>query len=243
MNKYGLIGKDVSYSYSKQHFEQKFTAEDIKATYQNFDISDIGGVQQIFNIETDLKGLNVTIPYKEKIIPFLDELDETAQKIGAVNTIKLLPGGKRIGYNTDAFGFIKSIFPLLRNQHTNALVLGTGGASKAIMHCLNSLGIQGKQVSRTPEAHQCSYDQLDEKIMTSHYLIINCTPLGTAPNTGQCPDIPYKFISHKHFLFDLIYNPPITKFLALGKQLGAQISNGQKMLEFQAEQSWDIWNS
>ncbi len=241
MNTYGLIGNPVEHSFSEKYFTEKFKREKIEAKYKTFKLKDITELQDIIKKEGDLKGLNVTIPFKEEVIPFLDEVEAQAESIGAVNTIKF-EDGKRIGYNSDVFGFMKSLFPLIEKQHTNALVLGTGGASKAIVHALHSLGIDYKMVSRSPKTNQFSYEEIDEDIMNEYKLIINCTPLGTYPKTEESPAIPYKFLTPQHLLYDLTYNPPITQFLANGQQRGCKIFNGQKMLEFQAERSWEIWN-
>lgn len=242
MDKYGLIGKSIDYSFSKEFFRKKFSSEGILATYQNFHLPEISEVETLLKNKKHLKGLNVTIPYKEKILPYLDEISPEAQKIGAVNTIEIHQG-KLIGHNTDSIGFRKAIAPLLKKQHQHALILGTGGASKAIAHGLEILDIQFKFVSRKPIKNHYSYDQLSEAIMQQHLLLINCTPLGTFPHTDESPAIPYNYISKQHLLFDLTYNPPLTTFLAKGKKQGAQTSNGQKMLEFQAEKAWSIWNN
>jgi shikimate dehydrogenase len=242
MSKFGLIGKHIDYSFSKTFFTKKFKNEGLPHSYQNFDIKAIDEFPKIIKSTTNLKGLNVTIPYKEVIIPYLDQLDETAQKIGAVNTIKLTEEGKLIGYNTDYYGFKKSIVPYLKSNHKNALILGTGGASKAIAYALKQLGIRFNYVSRTSfNEADYTYDMLTEDIITEHQIIINCTPLGTHPNVNDCPEIPYDSISKTHILFDLIYNPQETRFLAIGKQKGAIICNGLNMLELQAEKAWKIW--
>lgn len=241
MNTYGLIGNPVEHSFSEGYFTEKFKREHIHAIYKTFKLEHIDDFKELIAQEKGLKGLNVTIPYKEQVIPFLDEVTEQAEKIGAVNTIKFADG-KRIGYNSDLFGFMKSLFPLLEKQHTHALVLGTGGASKAISHALSSLGIEYKMVSRNPGQNQLGYHQLDADIIDEYKLIINCTPLGTYPRTEEAPDIPYKALTPEHLLYDLTYNPPVTQFLASGQQQGCKIFNGQKMLEYQAEKSWEIWN-
>ncbi len=238
--KFGLVGKNIAYSFSKNYFLKKFAAEGISASYQNFDIQDLSELPQVLQTK-NLKGLNVTIPYKESIIPYLNHLEADAEKIGAVNTIKI-ENGKLTGYNTDCFGFMKSLFPLLEKQHQYALVLGTGGASKAVAYALKSLGIEYKLVSRNPSKNQLAYDDLTEEIIAQHPLIINTTPLGTSPQINKAPDIPYRFISKQHLLYDLVYNPPLTNFLANGQAQGAKLYNGQKMLEFQAERAWEIWN-
>ncbi|MEZ4780922.1 MAG: shikimate dehydrogenase [Flavobacteriaceae bacterium] len=241
--KFGLIGKDIEYSFSRAYFKKKFEAEGLLHTYENFDLKTIDVFPQIIKNTEHLKGLNVTIPYKEAVIPFLDKLNKKAKKIGAVNTIKITKKGKLIGYNTDCYGFQKSIKPFLKPHHKKALILGTGGASKAIAFTLKKLNIEHSYVSRQKsKKDEFSYDDLDETIVSNHQIIINCTPLGTYPNINECPDIPYDGITNQHLLFDLIYNPEQTKFLTLGKLKGATICNGHKMLEFQAEKAWEIWN-
>lgn len=241
MNTYGLIGNPVEHSFSEKYFSEKFKREKISAVYKTFPLKEITEIQNLIQKEKELKGLNVTIPYKESILPFLDEVKPQAASIGAVNTIKFV-NGKRIGYNSDAFGFMKSLFPLLEKQHTHALVLGTGGASKAVVHALNSLGVEHKMVSRSPKENQLGYPDLDEEIIQEYKLIINCTPLGTYPRIDESPAIPYSFLGREHLLYDLTYNPAITQFLAHGQHQGCKIFNGQKMLEYQAERSWEIWN-
>jgi len=241
MHKYGLIGKDIGYSFSKTYFNQKFKDLNIEAVYKNFDIENILKIKTVLNREKNLKGLNVTIPYKESVIEFLDELDKTAESIGAVNTIKIVDN-KLYGYNTDVYGFMTSLFPLLEKQHQKALVLGSGGASKAICHALKSFDIAYKIVSRQPTQNQIGYADINEKIINSYHLIINCTPLGTYPDIGKSPDIPYQYLSSKHLLYDLVYNPKVSTFLAQGKAQKTKICNGYDMLKFQAEKAWEIWN-
>ncbi len=210
--------------------------------YENFDLESIEEFPDMLRNNPGLVGLNVTIPYKEAIIPYLDELDVEAARIGAVNTIKIGAGGLK-GYNTDAYGFQKSLEPLLRGQHKKALILGTGGASKAVAHVFRSLSIAFRYVSRQPGPGQLSYESLGEDIMNSHAIIVNTTPLGTHPNISEKPLVPYDLISPDHLLFDLIYNPEKTAFLQEGEKRGAQIKNGLRMLELQAEKAWEIWNS
>ena len=241
--KFGLIGKDIEYSFSRAYFKKKFEAEDLPHSYVNFDLKNIDEFPRVIKNTERLKGLNVTIPYKEAVIPFLDKLNKKAKKIGAVNTIKITKKGKLIGYNTDCYGFTKSVKPFLKPHHKKALILGTGGASKAIIYSLKKLNIDYSYVSRQKSNKvEFTYQDLDETIISNHQIIINCTPLGTHPNINQCPDIPYDGITNQHLLFDLIYNPEETKFLTIGKLKGATICNGYKMLEFQAEKSWQIWN-
>lgn len=242
-NKFGLVGKNISYSFSKGYFTQKFITLGLNEhTYENFDLVQIEDFQKLINQNKDLKGLNVTIPYKEAIIPYLDELNPKAKKIGAVNTIKFTKMGLK-GYNTDIYGFKKSIRPFLKKHHKRALILGTGGASKAVAFVFGELGLDFKYVSRRPVGNQFSYMDLNEKILDKYTILVNCTPLGTFPNIEEKPDIPYQFIQDKHLLFDLIYNPEKTAFLKEGEKQGASICNGHKMLELQAEKAWKIWNS
>jgi len=245
MDKYGLIGKNISYSFSKDFFNKKFEVEAIKNTsYQNFDIESILDFPKVLKDHPELKGLNVTIPYKELVIPYLDKLDKKAKKIGAVNTIKISKKGKLTGYNTDCYGFKKTLKPFMKPHHKKALILGTGGASKAIAYALKKMKIDYSFVSRNASEHTTySYHDLSENDIKNNQILINCTPLGTFPNIEACPNIPYQAISSKHILFDLIYNPIETKFLALGKAKNATTINGLKMLELQANKAWEIWNS
>jgi shikimate dehydrogenase len=244
MSKFGLIGKHIDYSFSKSYFTKKFEDEELPHSYENFDINSIDEFPQIITNTKQLKGLNVTIPYKELVIPFLNKLDKKAKRIGAVNTIKITNKGELIGYNTDYYGFKKSIKPFLKPNHKKALILGTGGASKAIVYALGQLGIESNYVSRTKsEISKYTYNTLSEETIRAHHIIINCTPVGTFPNIDVCPKIPYNTITKAHLLYDLIYNPKETKFLKMGKQNGATICNGQDMLEFQAEKAWEIWNA
>lgn len=242
-NKFGLVGKDISYSFSKGYFTKKFSELELSDhSYENFDLQSISEFKEIILRNSTIKGLNVTIPYKQEVIPYLDKLNKKAKKIGAVNTIQFTKKGLK-GYNTDFYGFQKSIEPYLKNHHEKALILGTGGASKAVSFVFDELNIKHKFVSRTPKKNQFSYEDLDQKILSNYTIIVNCTPLGTHPNIEQKPGIPYSFLTAKHLLFDLIYNPEKTAFLQEGEALGASICNGHKMLEFQAEKSWEIWNS
>ena len=241
MRQFGLIGRNISYSCSKSYFADKFINENIvDAVYNVFDLQQIDEVEKVFATE-GLVGFNVTIPYKQEIIPFLDELSPEAKVIGAVNTV-LIKNGKRIGHNTDCYGFHHSILPLLDSHHKKALVLGNGGAAKAVFYILDELNIAYKIVSRTILENQFTYDDLDEKIISQHQIIINCSPVGTFPNIENAPLLPYQFILEKHLLYDLIYNPPVTKFLENGQNNGAKIKNGHEMLVLQAEKAWKIWN-
>ncbi len=240
---FGLLGRNISYSFSQGYFTEKFKKLKLNQhKYVNFDIQSINELQTIIKSNPNLKGLNVTIPYKEEVLPFLSNINKKAKYIGAVNTIKITKKGLK-GYNTDCYGFKKSIKPFLKTHHKKALILGTGGASKAIAFTLDELGISYKYVSRTADKNKTTYNFLNEHIIKTHQIIINCTPLGTFPNIENKPDIPYKFIGSEHLLYDLIYNPAETAFLRYGKQQGAEICNGLSMLELQAEKAWKIWNS
>ncbi|MEP2236745.1 MAG: shikimate dehydrogenase [Maribacter sp.] len=239
---YGLIGKDISYSFSRGYFKKKFEEMGLDhCQYQNFDLQSISEFPTIFENAENVQGLNITIPYKEDVMAFLDDMDKAAQKIGAVNTIKFTANGL-VGYNTDAYGFEKSIEPYLKEHHKKALILGTGGASKAIAFVLDELGIDFSFVSRSGKNNGYTYTELTDEIISDHTLIINCSPVGTFPNIEEKPAIPYSKIGTEHLLFDLIYNPEETAFLATGKANGAAICNGHRMLEYQAEKSWEIWN-
>ena len=241
MKQFGLIGRNISYSFSKGYFADKFKNENIVgSTYDVFDLQQIQDVEKVFEIE-GLKGFNVTIPYKQEIMAYLDELSPEAAAIGAVNTV-LIQNGKKIGHNTDCFGFKTSLQPLLESHHTKALVLGFGGAAKAVVYILEQLGIQYKVVSRTKKDDNLSYDELNQDILNEYSVIINCSPIGTFPNITDAPNIPYQFINEKHLLYDLIYNPEVTQFLQNGLENGAKIKNGYEMLVQQAEKSWEIWN-
>ncbi|MDO3694247.1 shikimate dehydrogenase [Wenyingzhuangia sp. chi5] len=242
---FGLVGKNISYSFSRGYFGEKFQKLGLENhQYVNFDLQKISVLEEIINAkENGLKGLNVTIPYKQEVQPFLSSIDVDAKEIGAVNTIKLNDDGTAVGYNTDVYGFQKSLEPLLKSHHTKALILGTGGASKAVAFAFKKLGIDYKFVSRTATEDRWSYDQLNEEIIKEYTVIVNCSPLGTSPKVELKPEIPYQFLNSNHLLFDLIYNPSETTFLRLGKEQGAAIKNGLEMLELQAEKSWSIWNS
>ncbi len=245
MRKFGLIGYPLGHSFSKKYFTAKFQNEKIDARY---DLYELDKIEKFENLKQtpDLCGLNVTIPYKEKIIGFLDELDETAQKIGAVNVIKFIQTESGLilkGYNSDAIGFRKSLEPLFKPLYTKALILGTGGASKAVKFVLDNLKIQSVFVSRNPSEGMLSYQQIDKNLLDEFKLIINTSPVGTFPNVNQCPDIPYHLLDNSHFLYDVIYNPAETLFMKKGKERGAMVCNGEKMLNRQAEAAWEIWNS
>jgi shikimate dehydrogenase len=243
IRQFGLIGFPLSHSFSKGYFTEKFTREGItNAIYENYPLSQIREFADLCDAHPDFTGLNVTIPYKESVIPFLDDLSDEAKVIGAVNTIHFREG-KKIGYNTDAHGFELSLMPLLRPHHQRALVLGTGGASKAVMYVLDKLGIPGQYVSRNKAQGVFAYHDLTDEIISTHTLIINTSPLGMYPYSDVAPSIPYTAISRDHLLYDLIYNPPVTHFMQMGLDRGAQVKNGLEMLHLQAERAWEIWNS
>ena len=244
--KFGLLGRNISYSFSRDYFTRKFAALGLKEyVYVNFDLQDLSEFPELLRRERGvLGGLNVTIPYKEQVMRFLDDIDGEALQIGAVNTIKVLDNGQLVGYNTDAFGFASSLQSCLRGHEKGALILGTGGASKAVVHVLESLGISCHRVSRGgKQAGGLSYADLNDTVMKKHEILVNCTPLGTFPDVARKPDIPYSSITPRHLLFDLIYNPEKTAFLLEGEMRGARTQNGRRMLELQADKAWEIWNS
>ncbi len=241
--RFGLIGKNISYSFSKKYFSDKFEKEELVGySYENFDLQAITQFPKIIRENPTLKGLNVTIPYKEKIIPYLDKLNEKATKIGAVNCIKITKKGKLKGFNTDYYGFKKSLEPLLRSHHQKALILGTGGASKAVAFALEELGILYTFVSRSKKEDALDYKYINATTFDNFQIIINCTPLGTHPNVEEFPPIPYDFFTEEHIAFDLIYNPEETEFLKRAKAKNAVTKNGYEMLVLQAEKGWKIWN-
>ena len=244
--KFGLIGYPLTHSFSRRFFTEKFTNEQIDAEYLNFEIENIANLPHLLHAHPDLVGFNVTIPYKEQVIAYLDFTDNSAAEIKAVNTIKIVRNGEHVslhGYNTDILGFQESIKPLIREYHHKALVLGTGGASKAVVKALENLNVDTILVSRNPEDKgEISYDDLDQDVMESYKIIVNTTPIGTYPNIEGCPAIPFELITPKHLLFDLVYNPGTTEFLKQGKLRGATIKNGLEMLHLQALAAWEIWN-
>lgn len=246
MRRYGLIGYPLTHSFSKKYFTEKFETENIKSTYQNFEIDTIEKFPEVVKGNPEVIGLNVTIPYKEQVISYLDELNDSARQIGAVNTVKISRTSSGIhlkGYNTDTYGFENSISPLLKEHHTKALILGTGGASKALKFVLEKLGIQYISASiEELKENEIKYNDIDADMMADRLLIINATPLGTYPKVDSCPDIPYSYITDKHLLFDLVYNPEETLFLRKGKEKGAGVKNGYEMLLLQAIRSYEIWN-
>ena len=244
MKQFGLIGLPLTHSFSKKFFTEKFENEQIDARYDLFELKHIADFSLLIE-EHYLSGLNVTIPYKEKVMEFMDELDDTASEIGAVNVIKFIHNKDRLilrGYNSDAIGFENSLKPFLKPHHRKALILGTGGASKAIDYVLRKNGIQTTFVSRTAKPDMFTYKQLTEDILTQNAVIINASPVGTFPHSEECPDIPYQFLTDKHLLFDVVYNPAETIFLKKGREHGAICLNGEQMLVGQAVAAWKIWN-
>ncbi len=247
MRLFGLIGYPLSHSFSAKYFEKKFASEGITdADYRLFPIENIAEITTLINLHPDLQGFNITIPHKVDILPFLDHISKEAFDVGAVNCIKIdrnISGEILIGYNTDIYGFRQSLIPKLKPAHQKALILGTGGASKAVCYTLQELGIEYTLVSRSNQNDTTiQYSDLTEMIIKDNLLIINTTPVGMYPDTNSYPAIPYEFVGTNHLLFDLIYNPAETRFLKLGRKAGASVMNGVKMLELQAEKSWEIWN-
>ncbi|MGZ9675510.1 shikimate dehydrogenase family protein [Flavobacterium sp. GNP001] len=241
--RFGLLGRNISYSFSKGYFTEKFANPNFEGhSYENFDITTIEEFPEVISNNKDLKGLNVTIPYKEAIIPYLQKLSKKAAQIGAVNTIKITKKGNLKGYNTDYFGFKKSLEPLLQPNHKKALILGTGGASKGVAFALEELDIPFTFVSRESKENSIGYELINATTFDNYQIIINATPVGTSPNTDVCPDLPYEFFTAKHIAYDLIYNPAETLFLKKAAAQGAQTKNGLDMLIFQAEKAWKIWN-
>ena len=242
---FGLVGYPLGHSFSKKYFNEKFADENIDAEYKNFEIEDINEVTDIIN-HNDICGLNVTIPHKISVIPLLSQIDPIAEAIGSVNVIKIIRTDNGIitrGYNTDAIGFTTSIKPLIQPHHRRALVLGTGGASKAVVYALQQLlGIDVQSVSRNPAPGIITYADLDSKIMESHTIVVNATPLGMYPHVETHPDIPYRLLSPPHLCFDLTYNPSVTTFMRMSSEFGAKTCNGKGMLIGQALAAWDIWN-
>ena len=243
MNRYGLIGKTLKHSFSKDYFTKKFAAAGLTdCAYDNFELPAIEELQTLLVNHPDIKGLNVTIPYKEAVIPYLHSMNEVVASIKACNCIKI-EEGKLYGYNTDVVGFKQSLLKQLQPYHNRALLLGTGGAAKAVQYVLESLDIPYQVVSRTAKEGVITYEDINEDMLREHTLIINSTPSGMYPHMDEAPAIPYQYITPRHFLFDLIYNPAVTRFLHEGQQWGATICNGYEMLVLQAEESWRIWNS
>lgn len=246
MRKFGLIGYPLGHSFSKKFFTEKFERESITdCIYENYPLANIRELRMLVRKETDLSGLNVTIPYKSQVISYLDEVSDDASEIGAVNVLKIKRIGASIkisGFNSDITGIKDSLFSLLRPGIKKSLVLGTGGSSKAVCNVLDKLSVEYKLVSRSPKPGCLTYSDLNGDIIQSHQLIINTTPVGMYPDTAGRPDLNYDYIGRNHVLFDLVYNPMLTTFLRLGKERGAVVLNGLKMLYRQAEKSWEIWN-
>ena len=245
MDKYGLIGMPLGHSFSIGYFNEKFENEKINAKYINFEIPNIETMPEIIASNPELKGLNVTIPYKEKVISYLDEISPEARAIGAVNVIRITHKGKNTilkGFNSDVIGFTRSIEPLLEQCHKKALVLGTGGASKAINYGLKSLGLETLFVSRYERPGTIQYSKITPELIKEYNVIVNCTPCGMYPHADECPDLPYKFMDNHTLLYDLIYNPDMTLFMQKGAKQGATVKNGLEMLLLQAFASWEFWN-
>ena len=243
MKLYGLLGKTLKHSFSKTYFTNKFNALGIDdCRYENFELASIEELPALLKNNPGIKGLNVTIPYKQDVLLFLDEKNDIVQQVGACNTIKIFEG-RLSGFNTDVVGFMQSLKKLLQPHHAHALILGTGGSSKAVEYSLRELGLSYQNVSRKESSFAISYEALGKSILATHQIIINTTPLGMFPNTKEAPPIPYELLTPKHLLFDLIYNPEKTVFLQRGEERGSKIANGLGMLLLQAEESWRIWNS
>ena len=245
MDKYGLIGSPLGHSFSIGYHNQRFADEGINAKYINFEISNIEQLIEVLSQNPDLKGLNVTIPYKEKVMEYLDYISPEARAIGAVNVIRVIHEGKKIvlrGYNSDGIGFTQSIEPMLESYHKKALVLGTGGASKAVAYGLKSLGIEPVFVSRYERPGTIQYQNITPDVVKEYNVIVNCTPLGMFPKVDSCPDLPYEALDDRNILYDLIYNPDETLFMKKGAERGAAVKNGLEMLLLQAFASWEYWN-
>ena len=258
MKKYGLIGYPLTHSFSEQYFKDKFAREGIDAEYRAFELPNLSDLDEVLKNNPDLAGLNVTIPHKIGVMFYLQKIDPAAREIHAVNCIRIVKSKpvesffsgefnqlpvRLEGYNTDAYGFEKSLKPLLEKHHQKALVLGHGGAARAVAYVLKKLDISFRFVSRRPTGKQYSYGELSEEIIRDRTLIVNTTPCGTYPKVDEKPRIPYEFLTDRHLLYDLVYNPEETLFLKLGKERGAATKNGYEMLRLQAEKSWEIWNS
>ena len=245
MKKYGILGYPLGHSFSPNYFNEKFQNESIDAIYEKFELPAITDLQPIIDYTPELCGFNVTIPYKEKVISFLDTVAPEARAIGAVNVVKVVHDGTRtklMGYNSDVIGFTRSIKPLLLQSHKKALILGTGGASKAVNYGLKQLGLETLLVSRYEKDNTITYAQVTPELLAEYTVVVNCTPSGMAPHFDECPQIPYDALTPRHLLYDLIYNPDETLFLKKGRQAGTTTKNGLEMLLLQAEAGWEIWN-
>ncbi|MBQ7462605.1 MAG: shikimate dehydrogenase [Bacteroidaceae bacterium] len=241
MDKYGIIGYPLGHSFSRGFFTEKFAREGIDAQYLNFEIPDVRMLLDVLRENPELRGLNVTLPHKQAVIPLLDELSDEAREIGAVNVIRVR-NGKLKGFNSDIIGFTESIKPLLKPHHKKALVLGTGGASKAICVGLKRLGIEWKYVSRTPREGMITYNDIMAETLKEYTVVVNCSPVGMFPKVDEAPAIPYEYLTQKHLLFDCVYNPEDTLFMQKGREQGATVKNGLEMLHLQAIASWRFWN-
>ena len=242
---YGLIGYPLTHSYSRVYFNNKFESEGIDAEYINFELPDVGDFMEVLSEYPNLAGLNVTLPYKQQVIPYMDSLDEEARLIGAVNVIKIIRKGDDFslkGYNSDVVGFRDSISPLITDSRKKALILGTGGASKAVERGLATLGVESLFVSRTPRNGVITYTDITPEIMATHKVIVNTTPLGMYPHVDECPAIPYELLTPDHLCYDLLYNPDVTMFMKRARSEGAVVKNGLEMLLLQAFETWRIWN-
>ncbi len=241
MDKYGIIGNPLGHSFSKGFFTEKFAREGIDAEYLNFQIPEIGKLTEVLQENPELRGINVTLPYKTEVIPFLDELSDEAREIGAVNVVQIRNGHLK-GFNSDIIGFTRSIQPLLKPHHRKALILGTGGASRAIRVGLTRLGLEWKYVSRTPREGMITYEDITAETLREYEVIVNCSPVGMFPKVDGCPAIPYEFLTQDNLLYDLVYNPENTLFMKKGALQGAVVKNGLEMLHLQAIASWEFWN-
>lgn len=243
MRAFGLIGYPLGHSFSKKYFAEKFEREGITGNvYELYPLEQIGEIEELLNSNPHLAGLNVTIPYKEQVIAYLDSMSPVVEEIGACNCIHI-QDGRLMGHNTDVIGFSRSLLPKLKPHHKKALILGTGGSSKAVAHTLKELNIPFLQVSRSPSEGMIGYEEINQSMLEAHTLLINTTPVGMYPDIEKAPAIPYQFVGADHYLFDLVYNPERTRFLKEGALRGATVENGSDMLVIQAEASWEIWNS
>lgn len=246
MKQYGLIGHPLGHSFSRSFFTEKFAQEGIDAEYLNFDIDSIEQLPQLLEEHPQLCGFNVTIPYKQQVMQYLDELSDEAREIGAVNVVRVMRSSDNTvlkGFNSDIIGFMDSIRPLLKPHHRRALILGTGGASKAIRVGLERLGLEWRYVSRTARDGQFTYADITPEVLEEYTVIVNCSPLGMSPRIDSCPELPYRSLTSQHLLYDLVYNPEQTLFMRQGRRQGATVKNGLEMLHLQALASWKFWNS
>lgn len=244
--KFGLLGFPLQHSFSRSYHNERFARWELDAVYDNYELADLAQLRSIVDAEPELEGLNVTIPYKQAVIPLLDDIDDKARQIGAVNVIRIERGDygvRMVGYNSDYIGFRNSIMPLLHPHHRRALVLGTGGASKAVCAALADLGIAVTSVSRTPMGSSVlGYDALTAEVMALHTVVVNTTPLGMYPHVDSCAPIPYDMLTSQHLCYDVVYNPKCTLFMTKAAERGATVCNGLDMLYGQADAAWEIWN-